>query len=71
MILPQNISVTPNGPKCKHGSFCSIFHKLSKYCNIENTCWDKQGLLVIQNTILFTGNSFKDFRQKSAVFAPK
>jgi hypothetical protein len=67
MILPQNISVTPLGPKCKHGSFCSIFHKLSEYCNFEFTLWGKQGLLVIQKTV----NSFTDFRQKSAVFCPQ
>jgi hypothetical protein len=71
MILPQNIFMTPHGPKCKHSSFCSIFHKLSKYCNLENTCWGKQVLLVIQMAMLFTSNSFTDFHQKSAVFAPK
>jgi homoserine trans-succinylase len=59
MILPQNSSVTPQEPKCKHGSFCSIFHKLSEYSNLEITPWGKQGLLVI-----FTGNSFTDFRKK-------
>jgi hypothetical protein len=67
MILPHNISVVPYGPKCKHSSFCSICHKLSEYCNLEITCWGKQELLVIQKTILFIGNSFTDFRQKSAV----
>jgi uncharacterized protein YjfI (DUF2170 family) len=70
MILPQNISVTPNGPKCKHGSFSSIFHKLSEYCNLEITLWGKQRLLVIEK-VLFTCNSLTDFRKKSAVFVPK
>jgi hypothetical protein len=70
MILPQNISVKPHGPKCKHSSFCSIFHKLSEYLNFEIALWGKQGLLVIQN-LLFTGNILTDFRQKSAVFSPK
>jgi hypothetical protein len=71
MILPHNISVTFHGPECRESSFCSIFHKLSEYYNLEITCWGKHGLLVIQKTILFTGNSFTDFCQKSAVFAPK
>jgi hypothetical protein len=49
MILPpQNISITPNGPKCKHDSFCCIFHKLSEYCNLEIALCGKQGLLVIK-----------------------
>jgi hypothetical protein len=53
VILPQNIIVMPHGPKCKHGSFCSIFDKLSEYCNLEITLWGKQELLVIQKTIIF------------------
>ena len=28
-ILPQN-TIKPQRPKCKHGSFCSIFYKLSE-----------------------------------------
>jgi hypothetical protein len=63
MILPQNSSVTPPGQKCKHGSFCSIFHKLSEYSNLEITPWDEHGLLVIQRT-----NSFTDFRTKDTWF---
>jgi hypothetical protein len=47
------------------------FHKLSEYCNFEITHWGKRGLLVIQKTIIFTGKSFTDFRQKSVVFCPK
>jgi hypothetical protein len=53
MILPQNISVTPHGPKCKHGSFCSIFHKRSEYFNLEITLLGKQGLLVIQKPTIY------------------
>jgi hypothetical protein len=64
----HNIPVTLHGPKCKNGSFCSIFHKLSEYCNLEITLRGKQGLLVIQY-LLFTGNSLTYFRQKSAAFA--
>jgi hypothetical protein len=71
MILPQNSSVTPQGPKCKHSSFCSIFHKLSEYSNLEITPWGKRGLSVIQKGLIFTGNGFTDFRRKSVIFAPK
>jgi hypothetical protein len=67
MILPQNISVTPLGPKCEHASFCSIFYRVSEYCNFEITLWGKQELLVIQKTILLTDKSFTDFRQKFVV----
>jgi hypothetical protein len=42
MILPQHISVTPHGPKSKYSSICSIFHKLSGYCNLEITIWGKR-----------------------------
>jgi hypothetical protein len=64
------ISVTPHGPKCKHGSFCSICYKPSGYCSLEITLWGKQGLLVIQKTILFTGKSFTDFRQNLRFLSP-
>jgi hypothetical protein len=70
VILPQNISITPNGPKCKHVSFCSMFYNLSEYCSLDIALWDKQGLLVIQK-LPSTGKSFTYFRQKSAVFTPK
>jgi hypothetical protein len=52
-FCPPNILVTPLGPKCKHGSFCSILYTLSEYCNFEITLWSKQWLLVIQKTTIY------------------
>jgi hypothetical protein len=46
IILPQDISLTPCGLECKHSSFSSICHKISKYFNLQITLWGKHGLLV-------------------------
>jgi hypothetical protein len=69
MILSQNISVTPQGPKCKHGLFCSIFHNLSEYFILEITLWGKQGLLVIQKTTIYW-QQFNRFSPKICGFCP-
>jgi hypothetical protein len=45
MILLHNISITPHGPECNYSSFCSNFHKLSEYCNLEITCLGQTGIL--------------------------
>jgi hypothetical protein len=70
MILPQNISITPHGPKCKHGSFCSIFRKLSEYFNLEIALWGKQGLLVIQKPTIYR-QQFHKFSLKISGFLPQ
>jgi hypothetical protein len=50
IFAPKCLRNTPS-TKCKQGSFCSIFYKLSEFCTLEVTLWDKQpGLLVIQKT---------------------
>ena len=46
-VLPKK-SLTPQRPECKHGLFCSIFHKLSENHTLENSPWGEQGLLVAQ-----------------------
>jgi hypothetical protein len=64
MILPQNSSVTPQRPICKHGSIRSIFHKISEYSNLEMYPLGQTG-------VIFTGNNFTDLPIKPIVFAPK
>ena len=70
MILPQNISLTPRGPKCKHDSFWSIFISFQNILTFKLPFGANRGYWWFKK-LLFTGNSFTDFRQNSAVFAPK
>ena len=54
-VLPQK-SKTPQRPECKHGSFCSIFHKLSENHTLENSPrrgGTEQGLLVARGLLVF------------------
>jgi hypothetical protein len=51
--LPQNSFATPQGQKCKHGSFGSIIQTFSEYSNLVITPWGEQDLLVIQMTDIY------------------
>jgi hypothetical protein len=71
IILPQNISITPYGPKCKYTSCCSIFYKHSEYCNLEIALCGKQELLMKKKKTNIHCQLFNRFSPKICSFCPK
>ena len=63
-VLPQK-SQTPQRPECKHGSFCSIFHKLSG--GSRGYCWLKDYITSfrINAMLYFMCMGFTELRKSS------
>jgi hypothetical protein len=56
--------------KCKHGSFCSIFHRLSEYCNLELPFGANRGYWWLKKKQIFAKN-LRFFDQKWTPTMPK